>query len=178
MKEIVINNQNLKEYEINDLMVKVRAIIVNDSNEIIIARVYDNYSFPGGKVDKYEKPIDALKREILEETGININCYNENPFLLITNYKKNYKKKTKKMIVNKKVVTFYYIINGNFSINMANLNLSDNEKNNGFEIFLVDIDNLNNLFDKNENNNELFINNHQELFIVINEYKTRLSSSK
>ncbi len=53
----------------------VSAIIFNSRNEILLCRSHkwDNkYVIPGGHVEYGEKLEDALRREILEETGLNI----------------------------------------------------------------------------------------------------------
>lgn len=39
-------------------------IVVHRKNE-------DNYGFPGGKLNKDERPINGLVRELVEETGLN-----------------------------------------------------------------------------------------------------------
>ena len=48
-----------------------RAIVKNTRGEIAILYFKSNdlYSLPGGGIESGEYPIDALKREILEETG-------------------------------------------------------------------------------------------------------------
>lgn len=53
----------------------VSGIIFNNKNEILLCKSHkwDNkYVIPGGHVEYGEKLEDALKREILEETGLNI----------------------------------------------------------------------------------------------------------
>lgn len=64
-----------------------RAIIVNDEGKILIVREAgeyldgDNsgqYDLPGGRVDAGESLIDALKREVAEETGLEVEV-DENP---------------------------------------------------------------------------------------------------
>ncbi len=49
--------------------------IVNDQNQFLLIkrRSYPfGYTFPGGHVEYAEKPLDALKREIFEETGLRV----------------------------------------------------------------------------------------------------------
>jgi 8-oxo-dGTP pyrophosphatase MutT (NUDIX family) len=48
--------------------IAVKGIVVHDAKILIIPQ-FDGYDFPGGGVDKGESPIDALKREVFEETG-------------------------------------------------------------------------------------------------------------
>ena len=55
----------------------VAAILKNEDKILIAKRGYGEfkgmYEFPGGKIEKGEKPQDALKRELLEEMKVNIN---------------------------------------------------------------------------------------------------------
>jgi len=64
---IYINNKNSKNYNKRP---GAYAIIENDKNEIAIVRNNDSELFYfGGGIEKGESSIEALKRELLEETG-------------------------------------------------------------------------------------------------------------
>ena len=48
-------------------------IVINDKNEILLVKTHHGgWVFPGGQVEVGENVIDAVKREILEEVGIDI----------------------------------------------------------------------------------------------------------
>lgn len=59
----------------------VRAAIMDDDRVLLMQRAKDDsyrpgaWELPGGKIDSGERPIDALKREISEETGLRIKKY-------------------------------------------------------------------------------------------------------
>lgn len=61
-------------------LIVVVALIERD-NKILIVRRHDpkhaqwhhRWGFPGGKIELHETPVDALKREIKEETALTIN---------------------------------------------------------------------------------------------------------
>ncbi len=48
-------------------------IVINDNDEILMVNTYDyGWVFPGGQVEVGENVIDAVKREVMEETGVDI----------------------------------------------------------------------------------------------------------
>ena len=56
--------------------VSVAAIVVNDKREVLlldhVLRPYSGWGFPGGFLDANEAAADAIKREVKEETGIEL----------------------------------------------------------------------------------------------------------
>jgi len=56
--------------------VSVAAIVVNDKREVLmlnhVLRPKSGWGFPGGFLDANERPADAIRREVLEETGIEL----------------------------------------------------------------------------------------------------------
>lgn len=56
-----------------------RAIVFNEANKIALLNVSkDNYhKLPGGGIEKDEDIITALRRELMEEVGVEINVLNE-----------------------------------------------------------------------------------------------------
>lgn len=51
-----------------------RAVVQNDKNEIALLHVtkHNYYKLPGGGIEAQEHATDALKREVLEEVGVDI----------------------------------------------------------------------------------------------------------
>src|SRR6185312_5958407 len=56
----------------NTIVPAVTAIVINNSNELLMIKRSDNgyWAVPGGAQDIGESVIDAVKREVAEETGI------------------------------------------------------------------------------------------------------------
>src|SRR6185369_17596512 len=56
--------------------VSVAAVVVNDRREVLmlnhVLRPKSGWGFPGGFLDANERPADAVRREVLEETGIEL----------------------------------------------------------------------------------------------------------
>ena len=69
MKELILNEDKLKDKEIDDYVTRVKAIIVNDKKELLLGLSYNDYQFPGGHLEKDEEPVKGLIRELKEETG-------------------------------------------------------------------------------------------------------------
>ena len=71
MKRIINNTNNLTKESLDMTTNKVRAIILNNLYITIVD--YSNIlMMPGGKIEPGETPVDAVKRELMEETTINI----------------------------------------------------------------------------------------------------------
>ena len=52
-------------------IVAAAGIVLNEKDEILMVKTYrGGWVFPGGQVEVGENVIDALKREIMEETGV------------------------------------------------------------------------------------------------------------
>lgn len=48
-------------------------IVINKNDEILMVKTYNaGWVFPGGQVEVGENVIDAVKREVMEETGVDI----------------------------------------------------------------------------------------------------------
>ncbi len=134
---MIINVGKIISYE--QEIRKARLISIKD-NKILVCNYNDFLMLPGGKVDKNESPEDALKRELKEELGANINDFCE--FLTINNYAENYPSRTSNKPVNRKCKTTYFITNQNVKLKKDEANLSEKEKEGIFTTEYVDIDKL------------------------------------
>ena len=90
MKELILNEDKLKDKEIDDYVTRVKAIIVNDKKELLLGFSYNDYQFPGGHLEKDEEPVKGLIRELKEETGMSIEKEELEPFMMIKHLSKNY----------------------------------------------------------------------------------------
>ena len=62
--------------------VSVRGILIQDDQLLVIHQIKNDreyYVIPGGGVEDYETLVQALKREMLEEVGIQVDVLNEQP---------------------------------------------------------------------------------------------------
>jgi len=74
-KTITCHDINNKEFEIDvdklNFRPSVYGLLVED-NKILLSKQWDGYDFPGGGVNLDETVEEALKREFIEETGLEI----------------------------------------------------------------------------------------------------------
>ena len=104
---IVINDDNLKLKDIKEEKEKVRALLIDDNN-ILVVNYYDAYLLPGGKKEDNEENKNSLIRELKEEVGKD---YLKNELKYLTKviyYQKDYPTRDKK-IVNRLIKTSYFV---------------------------------------------------------------------
>ncbi len=65
----------VKDYDIRDEGNQINIVAITPKNKVILVKIFRPgpeeilMEIPGGSADKNEKPLDAAKRELLEETG-------------------------------------------------------------------------------------------------------------
>lgn len=128
MKEVIFNYDNLTKKDIDEVVARAKALIINDKDEIILGYSNKTYQFPGGHLEKGENINECLIREIKEETGIEIYDYEITPFEKITYYNKNYHNTNK----NRQNDIYFYILKTNKKINIENSSLDEGEKKGGY----------------------------------------------
>jgi ADP-ribose pyrophosphatase YjhB (NUDIX family)/N-acetylglutamate synthase-like GNAT family acetyltransferase len=128
MKKVVYNNDNLNESDINRVSKRIKAIITNDNDEILLACNNSNYHLPGGHIEGNEENIECLKRELKEELGADVSLDNINQIFTILYYNKDYPEKG----INTKTESVYYEVNEKVILNNDETNYDDNERKGGF----------------------------------------------
>ena len=116
VKKIIINDYNLKESDMTEVVKRVKILLINSNNEILLGNSYNEYQFPGGHVEENETLINAVNREIKEETGIILNLTNVNPFACQVGYYKDWPEIGK----NRKIEIYYYELKNNSLTLLAN----------------------------------------------------------
>lgn len=135
MIEIIKNINNLKDSDINEKIIRVKAIIRNDKDELLLGHSYCEYQFPGGHVEENEELLPALKRELLEETGLIYDTSNLEPFAVASFYHKDVLGDG----INTKVVIYYYEIRDSRVPNLANTNYTEEELDGNFKLRYIPI---------------------------------------
>lgn len=172
MFEIIYNPRNIKNVDIEEE--KVRVLITNSKNEILVANYNDLYLLPGGKIEKDESIHDALKREVKEEIGVDIKEFN--PLVKIEYYQDAYPT-VSKGIYDRKVTTHYFTVNKDIDLTTINNKLSEREKKGNFKLEWINENELKNIIknDKNDNPRKIYFD--KELLQVLEIYKKGLGEN-
>lgn len=136
MIDIINNKHNLKEEDITKVVKRVKALIINSSNEILLGYSYHTYQFPGGHVEGDEPFIHALNREIEEETGMALNIKNIRPFARNIGYHKDLLDEGR----NIKTEIYYYEIKTDERPNLYNTNYTEEEEEGNFKLKYIPLD--------------------------------------
>lgn len=131
--------------------ISARGIVYSNNQLLMInSGFYDDYSFPGGGVEGDETLIETLEREVLEEVGVLITCYQEVGFIDEVRFSKI----RPGTIFQQR--SYYFLCNSFIKLNP---NLDEYEKNFDFKpVWVNPIDALNhNLTKSEERKNKTFI---------------------
>ncbi|CDF11761.1 uncharacterized protein BN778_00807 [Mycoplasma sp. CAG:776] len=150
MKIKIINYDHIKESEINDRIIRVKAVMMNSKKEILLAEAYTTIQFPGGHLEEGETLDEGLKREVLEETGIILNDEYK-PFFALKYFLKDYPVQGN----NRSIEIYYYYIYTDEPYNLDNIYLDDQERNGNFKLSYVPLKKLKKYLLKNPGNLEI-----------------------
>lgn len=145
MKEIVINKYNLTEEDMTEVVKRVKILLVNSNDEILLGYSHHNYQFPGGHVEENEELIDTVNREILEETGMDLKLTDLEPFARNLGYYKDWPEEGK----NRKIEIYYYEVKTDEKPNLDNTSYTESEKDGGFELRYIPLSNVEEELKKN-----------------------------
>lgn len=141
MKQLITNKYNLTDSDMAEVVKRVKVLLVNSNNDVLLGYSHNNYQFPGGHVEENETLVQAVNREVLEETGIELNITNIEPFACAIGYYKDWPAEEK----NRKIEIYYYEVKTDEKPNLENTEYTENEKDGNFElryIPLLDVENV------------------------------------
>lgn len=130
MKKILYNPDKLSEKDITETVIRTKALIIN-KEYIYLANEGTVYHFPGGHLEQNETLQECLKREVLEETGIELEENDiKEPFLKIIYQNKDWPLKGK----NRKSEIYYYAIETQKEFDITKTKYTEHEKEECFTI--------------------------------------------
>lgn len=144
MKKIIYNDNNLIKDDINNVIKRAKILIENSNGEILLVQSYNNYFFLGGHVENDEDDKTCLKRELLEEAGMDVSLDNIELFMRINYYNKDYPKSG----INTYTVANYYVLKTDVKPNLSIINLTDDEKKGNFTIKSIKKDEIIDILDE------------------------------
>lgn len=145
MKNLIINQDNLKEEDMTEIVRRVKILLINSKNEILLGYSNNEYQCPGGHIEDKESNIDAINREIEEETGIKLNIKEAEPFACSYGYYRDWPSIGK----NRKTEIYYYEIKTDKKPNIENTKYTESEKEGKFELRYIPINKVENEFINN-----------------------------
>lgn len=170
MKKVEFNENNLKKEEIDKVVRKVRAFVIDENtNQVLLVHYAGLYMLPGGSIDKGEEVHVALEREILEESGMEIDCSFLEPFLKISSYDKNYFDR-KSGTINRLTETLFFEVVTNQGIDESKKKLTTSEKESNHHIFFVSLDEMRKLICENQTDNPKRKQFDREILLALDEY--------
>lgn len=138
MKEIIYNEDCLKDEDIHEWVKRAKLLVVNSKDEILLGHTDDSYYFLGGHVDGDESDNECLIREIKEEAGIDYNPKVNSPLVSIKYYCKNYPQEG----INRGYISNYYVIYDDMVVNPENVNLTEGEKEGNLRFVYIHKDSI------------------------------------
>lgn len=166
MKKIIHNNDNLREEDINEEVVRTKVLLIKD-NKILIANENNVFHFPGGHQEENETLEECLIREVKEETGIVLEHSEVTvPFMKVEFLNRDYPTKG----INRKNSIYYYAIGTNKDIDLSKTKYTDSEKSNNFKIEKFDLEDAVNIIKDNIKNNPKNEVIAPDMIEAINEY--------
>jgi len=164
MKEFVINDDNLRDEDIEKKVVRVKALILNSKGNILLVYNNNTYQFPGGHVDEDEEIDECMKREIREEVGIDVEV--DDPFLSIETYDNDYFGTGKKVLN----TIYYYRVFTDLEPDFNNTKYDELELKTDFDLFYVDFSSLEEFIITKMNSDEIDPKIAREMLHVVKEY--------
>ncbi len=145
MKQLISNKYNLTDSDMTEVVKRVKVLLVNSNNDVLLGYSHNNYQFPGGHVEENETLVQAVNREVLEETGIELNITNIEPFACAIGYYKDWPAEGK----NRKIEIYYYEVKTDEKPNLENTDYTENEKDGNFELRYIPLLNVENVLRTN-----------------------------
>ena len=147
MKTIIYNDDYLDKKDINKEVKRAKAIIINSKDDLLLSSTNNNYYLVGGHVEDNESDEVCLHREILEETGIDLEIKDIRPYFVVEYLCKDYPN----LGDNTNYIANYYVVKCDEVPNLDNVELTEGEKEGGFLLKYIHKDEVMNVLEESLN---------------------------
>lgn len=145
MEKIIINKYNLKDSDMTEVVKRVKILLINSKNEILLGYSHHNYQFIGGHVEEGEELVQTINREVEEETGIKLNLKDAKAFSINYGYYKDWPEEGK----NRKIEIYYYEIRTDLKPELKNTNYTEHEQEGKFNLQYIPLEEVESVILKN-----------------------------
>lgn len=136
--QFIFNDDNLTDNDMDEVVIRTKALIIDSNDQIMLGYAHKTYQFPGGHLEEGETIQECLKRELKEETGIDIDTNNIEPIAETRYYTKNYHNSG----LNRKNEIYYFIIRTDKEANMEEASLDEWEQEGNYIIKKIPLKDL------------------------------------
>ena len=174
MKTIEINEEGKEVVDFDEVVVRCKAILINDKDEILLGYANGVYQFPGGHLQKGETTEECLKRELKEETGMDIDTTNMKPFLKLAH---NYERYNGSNLKRRNEI-YYYFIQSDLNYNLKETSYDLNEAKYYYKLEIFSLKDIKHVLINNMEKNPINKYIVEEMLIALNEYDNFLVGEK
>lgn len=167
--DLIINDAKLQVKEIDEFNTKVRALLITEDNQVLVANYGGVLLLPGGSVEPREPIVKAIIRELKEETGRDYKAKEFRYLTCLEYFQKNYPKRDGSY-QNRLIKTYYFVVDYKEPLKGAQ-SLSESEQRGNFKLQLVPLNELEKLNSVNNTDNPRNIYFQKELSVIIKFYK-------
>ena len=144
MIELIKNKNDIKEFDVNNVVTRVKALIITSDNRILLGHSHSEYQFPGGHVEANEDLLLGLRRELKEETGLEFDTSNLEPFAVRNSYYKDYPTEN----INTNIVIYYFIIKDDRIPDLKNTSYTEEEIDGNFSLRYIPLNIVNDVLNE------------------------------
>ena len=173
MEKIIYNVDNLKEEEMTEVVKRVKIFLINSKNELLLGYAHHDYQCPGGHVEENEDFINAINREVKEETGMELHIKEAEPFACAIGYYKDWPSPGK----NRKIEIYYYEMKTDEKPNLDNTEYTESEKEGNFELRYIPLEKVEKELIKNRDEYGDIHGVAKEMLEVLKVYKNKYKTT-